>query len=133
MAINAPSWRLRLRLVAVVMLSLAVALAANHASARTTAYCVAHAAVPFWYSPFYGQSRGGAVACGDGIPWQGALYLKNRAGNNLDTVNVSGNRQIYFSGNVVGCAGAFIHSFEWLNSNGTVTSDTSGENSQCAY
>jgi len=107
--------------------------AAKGSDARAMYYCVAEADVPFWYSPFYGQSRGGATQCPDGTPWQGTLYLKNRAGSNLDTQPVSGNYPIYFQGNVVVCSGAYIHSFLWLNSNGNVTSDTSGENSQCAY
>jgi len=105
---------------------------AKTSNARSATYCHAFAGVPFYYSPFYGQSSGGATQCPDGTPWQGELDLKNRAGNNLDTVPLSGNHTIYFQGNVVSCSGAYIHSFEWLNSNGTVTSDTSGENTQCA-
>ncbi len=129
-----PLWRAVLSLVSTVAAAVAVSFAVvNVADARATAYCAAYADTPIWYSPFYGQSRGGAVNCGDGVPWQGTLNLKNRNNNNLDTVPVSGNRQLYFGGNVAGCAGAYIHSFLWLNSNGTVTSDTSGENSQCAY
>lgn len=81
-----------------------------------------------------GFSVGGANQCPSSSEyWFGDLYLKNRAGGNLDHIYIGSEGNYIFYGNNVSCAGAYVHSFVYSNDNGHGTSDTSAENPDCAY
>ena len=66
--------------------------------------------------------------------WYYTLRLKNNAGSTLQEDQATGHYgQNLVVGATVGCAGAIVHSFFYINAAGSGTSDTSGTNSNCAY
>lgn len=76
----------------------------------------------------------GSLYCPSGAGFTGYVKLINRAGNTLTQTNYgagSGNWYLYTS--TVSCLGAYVRTHIWINTAGTGKSDTSGENSDCAY
>ncbi len=110
-------------------------IAAPDAQTRRMATCT-----PYAYTPVVdaGQRIGAAVgetSCQSGAPtWHYTIRLKNRAGNTLAESAggpFSGSRLL--GTDYVSCAGAYVHTFLYINVGGAGKSDTSGENSDCAY
>ncbi len=129
--------RSRLVVVSLVVATVAIVagFAAPRAESRALATCTPYAYVPSVFD-WYGQANG-EVYCQSGAPsWYFTIRLKNRAGN---TLTESQGGPISHSGwwgvgtNWDPCAGAYLHTFLYINVGGQGKSDTSGETSDCAY
>ena len=86
----------------------------------------------------YSDRTGTAVADVDGCAsgWTYTIRLKNRAGSTIRedagyAAASFGGKRIF--GTLVSCAGAYVHTYFYMNVNGTGKSDTSAETSECAY
>jgi hypothetical protein len=124
--------RIGMMVVAVALAGAAFAMVTPSAQSRPdNAWCVAAAGFPSVSYP-YGHAIGGANQCPSSTEyWFGDLWLKNRAGNNLDHIYIGAEGNYIFNGNDVVCAGAYVHTHVYANDNGHGTSDTSGEVSSC--
>lgn len=118
-----------------VVIAAAILAMPETAETRALSHCHPSAQVPNVSYPS-GQAWAIVDPCGSG--WNYSIHLKNRAGDTLgggpDSGYASaygGNTYIY--GAWLGCAGAYVHTFFYMNVGGTGKSDTSGENSNCAY
>jgi len=105
------------------------------ASSRVLATCTPIAYVP---SVDTGQRIGqanGQSSCEAGSPsWQYTIRLLNRAGSTLTQTSGGPINGTGFVGtNWVSCAGAYLHTFLYINVGGAGKSDTSGETSACTY
>jgi hypothetical protein len=124
---------LRSAIVIAGALVIGAALAPQHAQSRILATCTPTAYTP---SVDFGQRIGqanGEATCDAGAPsWSYSIYLRNHAGSDLTSASggpFTGNRLL--GTNWVGCAGAVLHTFLYMNVGGTGKSDTSGEISGC--
>jgi hypothetical protein len=106
------------------------------ATARSLTLCEPTAYTPWVYTS---NKTGYSIGSTDGDECGTTLYqydqqLRNLAGSSLDEVSGWANNSIYYIiGNTVGCAGANVHTFLYINVNGSGRSSTSGNNSNCTY
>lgn len=125
--------RIQMSLVALVVAAIAAAVMAASASpghARSLATCspTAYVPIPSIYHQAYGA---GYASCDAGAPaWAYTVKLVNRAGSTLAYAE-DDNFDNYGSGErdtpVANCAGAYVHSFFYINVGGTGKSSTSGD------
>jgi hypothetical protein len=105
---------------------------ARSAESRTAGFwCSPNAQTPT-VSNGWGQAWGG-VNCGAAVVYDYTIRLSNRAGDTL--AQASGQEYdtaLVYSPWAV-CTGAYVHSFLYENDEGYGSSDTSPENSSCAY
>lgn len=97
--------------------------------------CTPYAVTPHVY-PWKAAYGDGIVNCIMDVGFDYSLSLRNNAGDTL----ASKSGTVYSVGGgwegttaTVGCAGAIVHSFLYINQAGNGASDTSGTNSDCAY
>jgi hypothetical protein len=112
---------------AALAIAVGVAFAVPEARSRALATCNPAANVPVISGT---QSQGkGVGTCDPGAPsWQYTVKLVNRAGDILAQTSGgpwTGSHNV--STSTVSCAGAFVHSYLYMNVGGTGKSDTSGE------
>jgi hypothetical protein len=112
---------------AALAVALGIAFAVPEARSRALATCNPTAYVPVISGS---QSEGkGIGTCDAGAPsWQYTVRLVNRAGDILAQTSGgpwSGTHTV--STSTVSCAGAYVHSYLYINVGGTGKSDTSGE------
>ena len=112
---------------AALAIALGIAFAVPEARSRALATCNPAANVPVISGS---QSQGkGVGTCDPGAPsWQYTVKLVNRAGDALAQTSggpLSGSHTVTTS--MVACAGAYVHSYLYMNVGGTGKSDTSGE------
>ena len=109
------------------------ALAAPGADSRVLATCAPIANVPSVDSGSHTGQATGKGLCDAGAPtWLYTIRLVNRAGSALAETSggpFSGTHQV--STSTASCAGAYVHTYLYINVGGTGKSDTSGENSGC--
>ena len=99
------------------------AVAASVVFAGTASQSHAAGCAPQAYTP--GTGGGYGIALGY-LPCSGSYTIKlvNQAGSVLQSDSGSANGGVQTANTV--CAGAIVHTFLWVNVNGTVMSDTSG-------
>lgn len=112
---------------AALAIALGIAYAVPEARSRALATCNPAANVPVISGS---ESQGkGVGTCDAGAPtWQYTIRLVNRAGDILAQTSGgpwSGSHTVTTS--LVSCAGAYVHSYLYMNVGGTGKSDTSGE------
>ena len=112
---------------AALAIALGVAFAVPEARSLALATCAPTAYVPV-ISGSQTQAKG-LGTCEPGAPtWQYTIKLVNRAGSTLAETTGgpwSGSHAVNTS--TVSCAGAYVHSYLYMNVGGTGKSDTSGE------
>jgi hypothetical protein len=117
---------------AVFAIASGVAVAVPEAGSRALATCSPTAYVPVIGNSHTTQATG-IGTCDQGAPtWQYTIRLANRAGSALAETSGgpwSGTHNV--STSIVSCAGAYVHSYLYMNVGGTGKSDTSGETSGC--
>jgi hypothetical protein len=110
-----------------------VAATAPGAGSRALATCTPIANVPSVDSGSKTGQATGKGLCDAGAPsWLYTIRLVNRAGNALAETSGGpfwGTHQV--STSTVSCAGAYVHTYLYINVGGTGKSDTSGESSGC--
>ena len=129
----------RRRAVAVLTVTLAVGgvasgIAAPDAQSRQLVACSPSAQVPLVYTDLTARAVADVSYCSSG--WNYTIRLKNRAGSTIwEDVGYSPayNGTTTIVGSRKSCAGAYVHTFFYMNVGGTGKSDTSGETSSCAY
>jgi hypothetical protein len=112
---------------AALAIAVGIAFAVPEARSRALATCNPAASVPVISGT---QSQGkGVGTCDPGAPsWQYTIKLVNRAGDILAQTSGgpwTGSHTVTTS--LVSCAGAYVHSYLYINVGGTGKSDTSGE------
>jgi hypothetical protein len=112
---------------AALAIAIGIAFAVPEARSRALATCNPSASVPVISGT---QSQGkGVGTCDPGAPsWQYTIKLVNRAGDILAQTSGgpwTGSHNV--STSTVSCAGAFVHSYLYMNVGGIGKSDTSGE------
>ena len=112
---------------AALAIALGIAFAVPEARSRALATCNPTAYVPV-ISGSQSQAKG-LGGCEPGAPsWQYTIKLVNRAGDTLaQTSGGPWNGSHNVSTSTVSCAGAYVHSYLYMNVGGTGKSDTSGE------
>lgn len=125
-----------LRGVAVMLAALAVAIAFSMATpqgakSRTLA-CVAFAQQPAVYN-HQARAGGGFTDPCTSSSWYYDMFLKNNANNTLAEDTGTGYYGSDYVGSWAGCSGATVHTFIWINNNGSITSDSGPTDSTCSY
>jgi hypothetical protein len=133
---NKPRWARWVSVLASVAAVSAIAAYAAVPPAQSrvaVGLCTAYALTPWVdFSGRTGQARGGANSCDPtGDYFSGNLDLRNNAGTALKSISISGYGNAGFVTPSVGCAGATVHSFTYVNSAGRGSSDNSGTVSGC--
>ena len=118
----------------IAMAAVATAAAAPTGATRALT-CDAIAKVPYVDAATRtGGAQGGAYNnCPYFQGWSYTLRFVNRAGNTLIQSQGAANGNTIIIGPSTSCAGAYVHSFVYINVSGAGKSDTSGENLNCAY
>jgi hypothetical protein len=80
-----------------------------------------------------GWAEAESSTCGFYEFWSYTLKLVNRAGAALQTDTGTLQGYAYLYGTSTGCAGAYVHTFFYMNVSGAGKSDTSGESTFCLY
>lgn len=109
------------------------ALAVPHDAAARALSCDVYAQVPAVDAGTHTASALGGAQNSCASYWTYNLRLVNRSVNRLGDDYGSEYGNTFVVGPAHGCAGAYVHSFMYINVDGTGKSDTSGETSACAY
>jgi hypothetical protein len=119
--------------VAAALIAFALAAAAPPAASRALA-CGPVAHLPRGYdSTNIGWAEAESSGCLQSQYWSFTLKLVNRAGSALQTDSGTLSGYQYLFGNSTSCAGAYVHTFFYMNVSGAGKSDTSGESTFCLY
>jgi hypothetical protein len=100
-------------------------------SSTTTASCYPHVYTPYVYTSTRRGYAAGWVGCDSAsLSWCYTIKMVNRAGSALITSSgcYGGTTDVVgVATPVVGCAGAWVHTFLYINVNGQGKSNTSGD------
>jgi hypothetical protein len=124
---------------AAALVAIAVGVSSGVASGGSEHANQVYCAAPYAYVPVVYTNRTGYahadVYCPSGAGFTFIIRMLNRAGNVLAENRggpIGGSYYIY-TWPPRSCAGAYVRSHAWINTNGIGKSDTSGENPHCAY